>query len=113
MEFIAQQSYGYQRTVEFVSRYYEFLKKYDCDSCNFSVDVNTNPITCKNSDNGEAILIFSSGTATHYNIVWSNALTADTLQNLAPGFYEATVTHTLKRSVRVLHMQQTHNPDSH
>ena len=67
------------------------LKKYNCDSCNFSVDVKANPITCKNDDNGEAILTFSSGTATDYNIVWSNALTADTLQNLAPGFYEATI----------------------
>ncbi len=87
------------------------LKKYDCDSCNFSVDVNTNPITCKNSDNGEAILTFKTGTATDYNIVWSNASTADTLQNLAPGFYEATITDTLSGCSRFAYAE-LHNPDT-
>ena len=87
------------------------LKKYNCDSCNFSVDVKANPITCKNDDNGEAILTFSSGTATDYNIVWSNALTADTLQNLAPGFYEATITDTLTGCSRFVNTE-VHNPDS-
>ena len=87
------------------------LKKYNCDSCNFSVDVNTTPITCKSASDGQAALTFSTGIFSDYNIVWSNALTFSTLQDLTPGFYTATVTETLTGCSRFV-TTAFHNPDS-
>ena len=87
------------------------LKKYNCDSCNFSVDVNSTPITCKGSNNGEATLTFSAGTVSDYSIVWSNVLTSSSVQDLTPGFYVATVTDTLTGCARVTTIE-FHNPDS-
>ena len=87
------------------------LKKYNCDSCNFSVDVNNTPVTCKNADDGQAALTLSTGIFSDYNIVWSNALTFSTLQDLTPGFYTATVTDTLTGCSRFV-TTAFHNPDS-
>jgi len=87
------------------------LKKYNCDSCNFSVDANKTPITCSSSNDGEIALSFSAGNFGDYNIVWSNALTFATLQNLTPGFYEATVTDTLTGCARFV-TAEMHNPDT-
>jgi len=87
------------------------LKKYNCDSCGFSVDVNTTPIVCKNDSDGTAVLTFSTGTVSDYDIVWSNGLTFSTLQDLTPGFYVATVTDTITGCSRVA-TAEFHNPDS-
>ena len=87
------------------------LRKYDCDSCGFNVDITKNPIVCKNDSSGQAALTFSTGTSSDYNIVWSNGLNFPTLQNLTPGFYVATVTDTLTGCARVATVE-FHDPDT-
>jgi hypothetical protein len=87
------------------------LNRFNCDSCNFSVALNTTQLTCKNSNDGEATLTFSTGTSADYNIIWSNSDSAAALQNLMPGFYVATVTDTLTGCARVA-TAEIHNPDT-
>jgi hypothetical protein len=87
------------------------LKKYNCDSCGFSIGVTQNPIVCKGDADGTATLTFSTGSASDYNILWNNNATFATVQDLAPGFYVATVTDTLTGCARVT-TAAFHNPDT-
>ena len=87
------------------------LRKYNCDSCNFNAGITETPITCKGSNDGQASVFCTTGIASDYDVVWSNALTFTTLQNLGPGFYVATVTDTASGCSRVVTVE-FHNPDS-
>lgn len=86
------------------------LKKYNCDSCSFNIDLNRNPIVCKGDSNGQATLTFSTGSASDYSIVWSNGMTFTSIQDMAPGFYLATVTDTLTGCSRTTTVE-FHDPD--
>ncbi len=87
------------------------LKKYDCDSCDFNIDISQNPIVCKNDSSGQAALTFSTGSASDYNILWSTGQTTPGLQDLAPGFYQVTVTDTSSGCSRIT-MTALHDPDN-
>lgn len=87
------------------------LKKYNCDSCTFSLSQTNTPIDCYNNSNAEVNILPDTGPITGYHFSWSNGSNASFLQQLAPGFYSATVTDTATGCSRIV-TAAFNNPDS-
>lgn len=87
------------------------LKKYNCDSCAFSVGQINSAIDCYNHNNAALSLLPDTGPATAYHFSWSTGSVLSSLQNLSPGFYSATVTDTATGCSRII-TAAFHNPDS-
>jgi hypothetical protein len=86
------------------------LKQYNCDSCNFDIELEKVPISCRQADNGAMAVHSSSINILNANIHWSNGLTTPECLNMAPGFYTVQVTdsNNCRRTLNA----ELHNPDT-
>ncbi len=87
------------------------LNKYNCDSCGFSAGINTQPVTCKNANDGAAEITVAPGLVSGYSIMWMDSSALPSRQGLSPGYYTARVTDTLSGCSRYV-TTSYYNPDS-
>lgn len=62
---------------------------YNCNNCNFSVEINTQDVKCKGENNG-TISVYS--TANNLSFEWNDGNTSRNRENLKPGLYQLTIT---------------------
>lgn len=86
------------------------LRRYNCDSCSFSLRIEKADISCSNLNDGAMAAVFSPGTFDDYQILWSNTVTDPECLNMAPGFYTVSVTDT--NGCRRTYTEELHAPDS-
>ena len=86
------------------------LRRFNCDSCNFSLRIDKVDISCSNLNDGAMAAVFNPGTFDDYQIVWSNGLTEPECLNMAPGFYTLSITDTT--GCRRNYTASLHAPDS-
>ncbi len=86
------------------------LQRYNCDSCNFSLNIAKDDITCQNLQDGNLTAIFSPGNFGDYYFLWSNGFTVPGCVGVGPGFYTVTLTDTLTGCSRYF-TEELHNPD--
>lgn len=87
------------------------LKKYNCDSCGFNIDIDKIPISCKSIGDGAIAVTTDSGSIFDYDILWSNGVAAPECLSMEPGFYTVSVRDTFTGCRRYT-TAELHNPDT-
>ncbi|MES2622268.1 MAG: S8 family serine peptidase [Bacteroidota bacterium] len=87
------------------------LKQFDCDSCNFNVDIDKVPITCASVNDGAMAVTVDSGSVFDYSILWSHGPTSPECLSMEPGFYTVIVTETAS-GCRRFTTTELHYPDA-
>jgi hypothetical protein len=86
------------------------MKKFNCDSCNFNIQINSMPVMCKGNHDGAMAVVVDTSNAIGYNILWSNGVTTPEELSLGAGFYSVTVQDST--GCRRFATAELHNPDS-
>lgn len=86
------------------------LKRYNCDSCGFDLQIEKSDITCSDAADGVLWTLLNPGPVNDYNIVWSNSITGYQCTALASGFYMVSVTDT--NGCSRTYTEELHTPDS-
>ncbi len=87
----------------------ENLKRYNCDSCNYTIDIQKADIACLGDSNG-AMSVSVTGSIDDYQYLWSTGATSIEVLNQPPGFYTVSVTDTT--GCRKVWTEELHDPDS-
>lgn len=87
----------------------ENLKRYNCDSCNYTIDIQKADISCYADSNG-AMSVSVTGSIDDYQYLWSTGATSIEIVSQPPGFYTVSVTDTT--GCRRVWTEELHNPDS-
>lgn len=87
----------------------ENLKRFNCDSCNFDIDIQKVDIVCKGDSNG-AMSVSVPGNINNYNYLWNTGNTGVEILNQPEGFYSVSVTD--QNGCRRVWTEELHDPDS-
>lgn len=88
----------------------ENLRRYNCDTCHFSVSIDQSPITCYGANTGAIAAVPSTGSPNDYTFMWNTGTQAIELVSQPPGFYYVMVKDS--NNCRRYATTELHYPDS-